>query len=253
MLHISTTVTHIETNFLIGVYSWIQILSDPECSGVWFSWRVAVCFGSERRIKWSARFRSQAKFGFCISATKFIMVWQSHALTCSHHVENTCDLLERRLIALGETPHSKANLWETASADCGCCRQCALGAQNHWNMFRLFNCKYKKQWKRKLSGTNCSFYLAFVVITLGTSAAFLFLRLGLRCAAAAQPESRREELSTVPLSTKAYFGKSLSYYLQLSVLDNTFWRSLFPKSKQWQKLNGCQKICVQQTLWSPKY
>lgn len=123
------------------------------------------------------------------------MVWQSRALTCSRHVENTCDLLERRLFMLWETPRSKANLWETVSADSGCCRWCALGVQNHGNMLRLFNCKEKQiQCKEKLSGADCSFMPFFVVTTLGTSATFLFVRLGLRCTAAVWPESKLREL-----------------------------------------------------------
>lgn len=99
-------------------------------------------------------------------------------------------------------------MWRTPvicwKGDCSCCeklpvrkptyerlfRLTLVAADDvHWErrttMLRLFNCKEKQiQCKEKLSGADCSFMPFFVVTTLGTSATFLFVRLGLRCTAA---------------------------------------------------------------------
>lgn len=97
---IGTTATHTQRMFLLGVWCWMQILHDQSTAVFGF------CDVLQFDLAWSAGWSREPdsdlrpNLDFVFQLPNFIMVWQSCALTCSCHEENTCDLLEKRLLLL---------------------------------------------------------------------------------------------------------------------------------------------------------
>lgn len=93
MSGIGTTVTHTGRRFLLIVWSWMQILHDQSMAV--FGFHDVLQFGLARSRGWSREPDSDLRpnVDFVFQLPNFIMVWQSCVLTCSRHVENTCDLL----------------------------------------------------------------------------------------------------------------------------------------------------------------
>lgn len=210
MLGIGTTLSCIERSFLIGVHSLIQILSDAEHNGVCFSWHAAVWFGLEQRIKWSARFRSRAKLGFCISATKLhhgLAKSCSHLLTpCGEHLWFAGKVVDHAV--RNSQPMRACFSWFWLLQ-----MMCTGRAEplEHAQTFQLQ--RKQKRHKAKLSGADGRFMPSFAVVTLGTHATCSFVRLGLKCTAAAWPESKLGELHNCITFHEACFWNTPSYYL----------------------------------------
>lgn len=116
------------------------------------------------------------------------------------------------------------------------------------------NCKEKHWCKEKPSGADSSFVPFFVVMALGTSATFLFVRLGLRCTAAAWPESKLGDLHNYITFYESLLLKESIILPLASVLRYHFLKNMLedPKSNQHPSLRW-QKVCAQQTAWSAKY